>query len=213
MRKSCLRWAVAACALALAWPAAAQEKKPAERKPAAKAPAPAAADPKAMQEAWEKAAAPGENHKLLASVVGEWTAQNKMWMDPSAPPVDSTGSATFTPIMGGRYVQGEYKAQMMGAPFEGVGVTGYDNLSKRFVTSWIDNMGTGILVLTGDYDPATKTFTYRGEMDDVLVPKTKVKVRETIKIVGPDTHVMEWYENRGGKEAKTMEITYTRKQQ
>src|SRR5690242_10610555 len=48
---------------------------------------------------------PGENHKLLAHGVGNWTYKVKMWMnpDPNAPPTESTGSASIKEIMGGRY--------------------------------------------------------------------------------------------------------------
>jgi len=54
--------------------------------------------------------------------------------------------------------------------------------------------------------------TFRGDMDDMMKPGTKTKIRETVRIVDNDTHVMEWYETRAGatKEAKTMEITYKR---
>jgi hypothetical protein len=38
----------------------------------------------------------------------------------------------------------------------------------------------------------------------------KIPVREVIRIVDKDNHVMEWYETRDGKEQKTMEIVYTR---
>ncbi len=172
---------------------------------------PMSAEQKAEMDAMMKAMAPGENHTLLASVAGDWTFTHTMWMDPAAPPATSTGTASYTTIMGGRYVQGTYRGMMMGMPFEGVGVTGYDNISKQFVSSWYDNFGTGIMMLTGTYDAATRTFTYSSDVDDPMKPGTKVKVREVIRLVDPTRHVMEWYETRAGKESKTMEIVYTRK--
>jgi hypothetical protein len=183
-------------------PTAAQTKQPAGTM---------SKEQQAMMDAMMKAMTPGENHKLLASLVGEWTFVNRMWMDPAAPPTESTGTATYTTIMGGRYVQGEYKGVMAGMPFEGVGVTGYDNVSKQFVASWIDNLGTGIMYMTGKFDPATKAFSYTTVMDDPTKPGTKLRVREVIRLVDRDKHVMEWYEIRGGKERRTMEIVYARK--
>lgn len=47
-------------------------------------------------------------------------------------------------------------------------------------------------------------------MVNVMKPGTMVKVRQTVKIADDDSHAMEWYEIRGGKEVKTMEIAYTR---
>ena len=162
----------------------------------------------------------GENHKLLADMAGKWTYNIKMWMnpDPQAPPKESTGNAVVKPVMEGRYFIGDYtgKMEMPGADgkmkhmeFKGMSLDGYDNVKQKFVSSWVDNMGTGIMNSEGTYDPATKTFTYTGEYE--AMPGMKTKVREVIKIVDKDHHSFEYYEDRGGQEAKTMEISYTRK--
>jgi Protein of unknown function (DUF1579) len=186
--------------LALTLPLLAQETK-------AKAPT---AEQQAMMQAWQKAATPGPNHKLLASLTGQWAFTTKMWMEPGAPPESSTGTASYTPLMDGRYIQGEYKGTFGGMAFQGLGLTGYDNVAQHFTATWADNMGTSIMLMTGSYDPATKTFTYMGDMDDMMKPGLKVKVRQNVKILSDDSHVMDWYETRGGKEIKTMEIAYTR---
>jgi hypothetical protein len=164
----------------------------------------------AMMDAMMKAATPGPNHKMLASMVGDWTFVMRMWMDPSAPPTETTGTVTHRALMGGRYVQGEFKAAMMGMPFEGTSVTGYDNVSGQFVSTWHDNMSTGIMYMTGSYDPASRSFTYAAEVPDTMQPTTKVKVREVVRVVDDAQHVMEMYETRGGKELKTMEIVFKR---
>ena len=167
-------------------------------------------DEQAMMDAMMKAATPGPNHKLLESMVGEWTAAMKMWMDPSAPATETKGTVSTRALLGGRYVEGVFKAPMMGMAFEGIGLNGYDNVTRQFVSTWIDNMGTGILFMTGTYDAATKTLTYLAEMADPMNPSVKVKMRETYRLVNDNQHVMEMYESRGGKETKTMEVTYTR---
>jgi hypothetical protein len=84
----------------------------------------------------------------------------------------------------------------------------YDNVKKKFVGSWIDNMGTGIMFSKGTYDPTTKTFTYTSEFE--AIPGVQQKIREVIKVTDKDHHTLEWYEDRGGTEVKTMEIAYTR---
>ncbi len=164
----------------------------------------------AMMEAMMKAATPGPNHKVLASMVGDWSFVMKMWMDPSAPPDETKGTVSNRSLLGGRYVQGEFKAPVMGMPFEGIAVNGYDNVTQQFVSTWLDNMSTGIMFMTGSYDPATKSLTYLGEMADPTNPSIKVKSREVIRLVNDNQHVMEMYETRGAKETKTMEVTYTR---
>jgi hypothetical protein len=61
----------------------------------------------------------------------------------------------------------------------------------------------------GTYDPATKTFTYTGEYE--AIPGMKQKIREVVKVADNNHMSFEWYEDHGGKEAKTMEINYTKK--
>ena len=82
-------------------------------------------------------------------------------------------------------------------------------MKKKFVSTWVDNMGTGFLMSEGTYDPASKTFTYTSEFE--MAPGVKTQAREVVKIVDADHHTLEWYETRGGQEAKTMEISYSRK--
>jgi len=160
----------------------------------------------------------GENHKLLASGVGTWNYVVKWWMDPSAAPSESTGVAVTKEVMGGRYFISDHtgKMQMPGADgkmmdmeFKGMSTEGYDNAKKKFVSSWIDNMGTGIVLSEGTYDVATKSFTYRAEYE--MMPGVKTKTREVIKIADKDHRMIEFYEDRGGTEVKTMEIKYARK--
>ncbi len=160
-----------------------------------------------------------ENHKLLASMDGNWNYTIKFWMnpDPNAPPQQSKGSATRKSTMGGRYsvmdVSGKMQmpgqdGKMKDMQFKGMGIEGYDNVKQKFVGSWIDNMGTGIQFSEGTYDPATKTFTYTSEIE--MMPGMKTPVREVIKVTDKDHMTLEWYENHGGQEKKTMEINYTR---
>lgn len=161
---------------------------------------------------------PGENHKLIAPLVGDWTYTVKMWMDPSAPPTESKGTSTRKMVMDGRFYIADAKGtfQMPGPDgkmkdfsFTGMSIEGYDNVKKKFVSTWIDNMGTMILMSEGNYDAASKTFTYNADCE--MMPGMPMKIREVIKVVDNDHHVFEWYENRGAGEAKTMEISYTRK--
>ena len=160
-----------------------------------------------------------ENHKLLADMNGNWNYAIKMWMnpDPNAKPQESKGTATRKSVMGGRYfvmdVSGKMQmpgedGKMKDMQFKGMAVEGYDNVKKKFVSSWIDSMGTGIQGSEGTYDPASKTFTYTMEMEPM--PGMKQQVREVIKVTDKDHMMLEWYENRGGQEKKTMEIAYTR---
>jgi hypothetical protein len=161
-----------------------------------------------------------ENHKLLASLDGTWNYTIKLWMnpDPNAKPEESKGTAVRKSIMDGRYVVMDVtgKMQMPGpdgkmkdVTFKGMGLEGYDNVKKKFIESWVDNMGTGIELAEGTYDPGTKTFSYTAEIEPM--PGAKQQVREVVKLGDKDHMTLEWFENQGGQEKKTMEINYTRK--
>ena len=160
----------------------------------------------------------GENHKLLAKCVGTWTYACKFWMDPDAPANESTGTSVTKEIMGGRYFLTEHngKMQMPGPDgkmtdmdFKGMAIDGYDNAKKKFVSSWIDNMGTGIMIAEGSYDSAKKTLSYDSECE--MMPGMKTKMRHVMTINDKDHHTFEMFENRDGKLVRTMEIKYTRK--
>ena len=161
---------------------------------------------------------PGENHKHLQEMAGTWSYTVKFWMDPDAAPSESSGMAVTRTVMGGRYVISDITGKMqmpgpdgkmMDMEFVGMAIEGYDKAKKKFVSSWIDNMGTGIMNSEGTYDSATKTLTYYAEYEPM--PGMKTKAREALKIPDRDHHTMEFFEERGGKEVKTMEIAYTRK--
>jgi hypothetical protein len=181
------------------------------------APAQPSADMQEMMKVMMEMGKAGENHKLLADLAGNWTYTVKMWMDPAAKPQESKGTSTRKAIMDGRYYIAEHtgKFQMPGPDgkmkdmnFKGMAIEGYDNVKKKFVSAWVDNMSTMIMNSEGTYDAATKTFNYNAECE--MMPGKMTKIREVIKVVDKDHHTFEWYDNSHGPEAKTMEISYTR---
>lgn len=168
-------------------------------------------DMQAMVAAWQKASTPGAPHQQLAEhFAGTWTTKQTMWLDPAAPPMVETGKSVNTPVFGGRQLRIDFTSQFMGQPFEGVGYSGYDNVRGKFTSTWADNMSTGFLMTLGDYDAATRTYTFRGDMADPMKDGAMTPVRETLRIVDADHHVLEMFETHAGKEARTMQIEYAR---
>ena len=165
----------------------------------------------AEQEAMMKAMSPGEQHKHLARLAGDWTFTNKMWMAAGAPPAESSGTMHGETILGGRYVQSVWKGNMMGMDFEGHGTGGYDNVAKKYVSSWVDNMGTGILYSTGSCDADGKKCEEKGSMIDPMTGKESY-MRSVTSWTGNDSFVMEMYgPDPSGKEMKWMEMSVKRK--
>ena len=168
-------------------------------------------DQQAMMETYKKRATPGEPHKLFASLVGSWTTRTKEWMEPDKPPMESTGSAEMKMLLDGRFLQQEFTGDMMGQPYSGVGISAYDNLRKRYVTMWIDSMGTGIFTMEGTASADGKTITLKGQHAEP--GGGHMTHRAVWQIVDSNTQTFDMYgTHEHGKEMKMMEITYTRKQ-
>ncbi len=167
-------------------------------------------DMQAMMEVYAKLATPGAPHKALASMEGSWNAKITSWMEPGKPPVESKGTCEQKMILGGRFLQQEFTGDMMGSPFNGIGVTGYDNHTGKYVSTWMDSMSTAILVFEGTAGPDGKTITQVGHYDTPI--KGPLKWRSVTKVVDDNTWSFEMYEtDKSGKEEKMMEIVYTRK--
>jgi len=176
-----------------------------------KAAAPAAMDAKAMQEMMMKAATPGPQHEKLKKLVGEWNVTVKSMMDPSQPPQESKGTSVVTALMDGRYVQEQSTSEMGGMPFSGLGISGYDNVLNKYVSSWIDNMGTGIMRSEGTSNASGDVITWTGETPDPVSGK-KTSFRMVTRFIDDNQHIFEMYsKGPGGKEVKIMELTYNRK--
>ena len=167
-------------------------------------------DPQAMMEVYQKLATPGEPHKLFATLAGSWTTTTKEWMEPGKPPTESTGTAEMKMLLDGRFLYQEYTSQMMGQPFSGIGIDGYDNLRKRYVTAWIDTMGTGIFLMEGTASADGKTITLKGQHDEP--GGGHMTHRAVWKILDGNTQTFDMYgTHKHGKEMKMLEIVYTRK--
>jgi len=168
-------------------------------------------DQQAMMELWKKLATPGEPHKLLASMAGSWTTTTKEWMEPGKPPTESTGTAEMKMLLDGRFLYQEYNSQMMGQPFSGIGIDAYDNMTKKYVTAWIDSMGTGIFIMEGTASADGKTITLKGSHPEP--GGGKMTHRAVWKIVDNNNQTFDMFgAHHRGKETKMLEITYTRKQ-
>jgi len=231
--------AVALCAASALWSSSVYSQTKDEKKPEAAKPAattqPAAAKPAdrpatatpptagkptddkpaggddEMMKKMVEMSTPGKEHEALKPLIGSWTCTVKFWTVPGTPPQESTGTMERKWILGGRFMQEDYKGTAMGMPFEGVGLLGYDKAQKRYDSSWMDSMGTGMWKMTGSADASGKTFTFTGENFDCMESKM-VKSRNTLEIVNNDKQIMKMFApGPDGKEFQNFEMVATRK--
>lgn len=169
-----------------------------------------AMDP-AMMEKMKALMSPGAAHQVLEAFAGKWTYSGNFWMMPEAPAQAMTGTAENTMIYGGRFLKQEFSGPWMGENFEGLGYTGYDNIKQEYVTTWMDSMGTGIMIVNGQYDAAAKTLNQAGANSCPLTGETDRKGRSTWTVQDADHNTYTSYSvGPDGTEFKMMEINYTR---
>jgi hypothetical protein len=168
-------------------------------------------DSAAMAKAWENYATPGDMQKWLASQDGKWKGEMISFDGPGgAASAPSEMAQENKMVMGGRYQESTVKGKMMGMDYEGRGLMAYDNAKKKFVSTWIDNMGTGIMMTEGIYNEADKSLDMKGLMTDPSTGKD-THVRQLYRFTDDNTQVMEMYCEMNGKETKTLEIKMTKK--
>ena len=160
------------------------------------------------------AGTPGKNHEMLAKSTGVWKGKSTMWMGPGMePPMKSECTSTITTVMDGRYTKNVIEGDMPGmGPFHGLGFNGFDNVSQKFVSSWIDNHSSGIMNGTGELSADGKTMTWIYTYN-CPIRKAPAKMREVHRYTSDNAMTFEMYgdDPKTGKEYKMMEIQFTRK--
>ena len=167
-------------------------------------------DMQAMMEVYKKVGTPGEPHKLLAKLEGSWTTRTKGWIE-GKPAMESTGTCEQKLVLDGHYLQQIYTGEMMGAPFSGINLLGYNNHTKNYESVWLDSMSTAIYLFVGKGSADGKTITQECSYDDpvrgpaVWSSVTRIKDDNTVEFEMFITP-------KGGKEEKMMEMTVARKE-
>ncbi len=163
----------------------------------------------AMLETMMKMGAPGAHHDHLKVLAGTWKTTTKMWMGPGEPGI-SQGVSKNTWILGGRFLQMEFKSSSQEFPFEGFGLLCYYNAKKQHVNMWCDTMGTMILVSYGTCDDSGKVFTYTSSYDCPMTGQPK-NVKMVTKVINDNKHVFTIHNiDKDGKEIQELEVIYVR---
>jgi len=154
---------------------------------------------------------PTAEHELLKGEVGTWDAKMKLFTAPGEEPTVTDATETIELGPGGLWILSKFESELMGMPFAGRGVTGYDPVKKKYVGTWIDSMSPNLMTIEGEYDPATKTTTSFGEARDPVSGAT-IKYKQISRTIDENTRTFEMYRpEKNGEYVKMMEIAYTRR--
>ena len=151
---------------------------------------------------------PGPEHALLKEDAGTWDATIELLM-PGVPPGASQGVEVSTLGCNGMCLSTEFKGTLMGAPFQGAGITTWDPQKKVYIGSWSDSMTPGLMTSESTWDAAKKTLSGTS-----LTPDGNggtVKLRSVIEYTADGKRVFSMFmPGPDGKEVPSMRITYTR---
>jgi len=165
-----------------------------------------------MQEEMMKVGQPGKEHEMLAKHAGNWDVTMKASMNPDEPPAEIKGTSTAKMILGGRVLVEDFKAEMMGKPFEGHGMMGYGNFRNRWWHTWTDSWSTGLYYGEGTGTPDGRTLTLIGKSDRPMMNKKDVEMKGVYRFINDNEYIFETYDKGpDGKDVKTMELHYRRK--
>jgi len=164
-----------------------------------------------MMQMMMKYGTPGELHKKLEAMVGNWNFITRWWAEAGAPPEESKGTSVNKWILGGRFVQEDITGDMMGQPFHGMGITGYDNYNQKYQYLWIDEMATCFMIADGTIDNSGKIITFEGTYDDYMTGQKDKEFKSIIKLIDNDTRIYQAYDHApDGKEYLSFEVAYKR---
>jgi len=168
-------------------------------------------DSAAMMKAWEAYMKPGNEHQMLSKSVGNWDVEITFYSPDGSIMSSSPGIKAETKmVLGGRYQHSTYKGDMDGMPFEGMNTLAFDNSRKVYISTWIDNMGTGLMYAEGNFVESKKQMTFKGTATDAASGK-QIPFREVFTMIDDNNQLMEMYDTKDGKESKTMSIKLVKK--
>ncbi len=157
---------------------------------------------------------PGPEHKELAKQVGTWKTVQTLFM-PGAPPMKTEGSSEIRLALDGRFLIADYEGVSPMGKYHGIGTTGYDKVNKRFFSTWIDSIGTGIMISYGKPKDDGSVEFISEPVTDPMRGGQKVVFRMVTRMKGADAMEFEMFnrnaEDAPDKEVKMMRIDYTRK--
>jgi hypothetical protein len=155
------------------------------------------------------AARPEKEHALLGSLAGKWTAKFRLTM-PGAPPMSSDATEVGE-MLGELWLVTRYDdPAMMGGPFAGAQLLGYDPDKEKYVAAWADNQNAGLTLQEGTYDAATRTLTLTGPSVDPMTGQEGT-ARSVVRWLDDDHRVQSLFvPGPDGAEMEMFRIEYAR---
>jgi len=151
------------------------------------------ADKAEMMKKMEAAGTPGPAHKALEAFVGNWKTEVKCWCEAGGPAKVSQGTAKASWILNGHFLEEEFHGEMMGKPFTGRSLMGFDNIKQTFNTVWVSDMQTAICTAEGKGENGNKIITLEGKSNCPATGRKDIAMKTVFRVISPDSYVFEMF--------------------
>lgn len=154
---------------------------------------------------------PGFEHEQLMKKVGEWNTTTKQWTLPGTEPMVSEGRSVIESVHNGLFIRERSESDFAGHPFTGEGFIGYDNTAEKFVSIWVDSMGSGMYYAEGECRKDCRVMEFLGSATNPADGGLQ-HFRYVQTDLGADGFLFEIYMqlDDGRSEWRMMETRYTR---
>jgi hypothetical protein len=150
--------------------------------------------------------APAPEHQRLMKLAGNYTTATKMSGIAGS---ESTGEATFTALLGGRFLLQEEKGTILGRPFEARKTYGFNTAAKKYEGTWTYTGSTAMMMLAGTSADSGKTIKFSASYEG---PAGKTSAFEIVVAeLGPDKFSIALTSKAEDGKATMLETVYTRK--
>ena len=155
---------------------------------------------------------PGKYHERLKYFIGEWELESQMMMQGmEAPP--TKGTATYSWLMEGRWLQSNMTGNLMGRPFHFAAIMGYDNQRKQYVSARFSSLDTSMVKSTGAISRDGSEIDLYFQLDDVGTGEVGKNGRSHFRILDENSFVIDVYDLAiAGQKNQVLRFSAKRKQ-
>lgn len=158
---------------------------------------------------WDNPSVPGEFHKKLNALIGNWKFTGNYWPDgPEKPPAVDKGTAKASWVNDGRFVKLEGAGTQMQLPFNFLSLIGYNNIRQEYTSVWADNSTTAMFITTGQLNPAGNQIIFSGNSDDPMEKITDKKWKVVLTIESNQHFRFDYYDVSGIQELKLFVLDF-----